>query len=260
LSPKETLTETVSLPLASILPPAARRADAASVAALADSMRVHGLLTPLTVREISASTEPHWCVLDGARRLAAARLLGWREISCVVTDYADAAARSLLEDLTRKRLNLFEQAEAIASLSRDEGWTQEEIASRLCVSQSTVANKLRLLRFLPDERRIILEANLTERHARTLLRLCGDDRLSAIRQIAAMRLNVAETEAYVDALLADDAAKPAAVWRTAADLAGFFASLAPVLERMRQAGFSSVVRRSETPGGVDVTIHFSREP
>ena len=259
MSPKKTLTESVFLPVASILPPASRSDAPASVAALADSLRKHGLLTPLTVRAISDSPEPRWCVLDGARRLMAAKLLGWREIACIVTDDTDAAARSLLEDLTHKRLDLFEQAEAIAALMREQGWTQEEIAARLCVSQSTVANKLRLLRFLPDERRLILDSNLTERHARTLLRVCGDERLSAIRQTAAMRLNVAETEAYVDEMLTNHSEIMESENNYPNGLSGFLASIVPVLAQTRIAGFTTQIHRTDTHDGFDITIHFSHE-
>jgi len=192
----------VSLPLEELTPNPHRPRrfyDPDSILSLADSIRRCGILQPLTVRPIG----PHrYALITGERRLRAAHLLEMREVPCIIeeTDEAEAAALSLLDHLHREQLDMFEQAAALSALLSTCSLTQEEAAARLSVSQSFVANKLRLLRFLPDERELILQGSLTERHARTLLRLQGDDRLRAIRRVIAHRMNVAETEAYVDRL------------------------------------------------------------
>ena len=176
--------------------------DADAVTALADSIRRHGMIQPITVRCADAEGGVYE-VIAGERRLRAARMLGMAEIPCAVVeaDERRAAAVSLIEAMQREKVHFFEQAEAIGDLLRNCDLTQEEAAAQLCVSQSFIANKLRLLRYGEDERSMIREGALTERHARALLRLCGEERAEAIRAVIRRRLNVAETEDYVDSLL-----------------------------------------------------------
>lgn len=176
--------------------------DEGAITALADSIRRHGMLQPITVRRTDAA-DGLYEVIAGERRLRAARMLGMAEIPCAVVeaDARRAAAVSLIGAMQREEVHFFEQAEAIGDLLRVCDLTQEEAAAQLCVSQSFVANKLRLLRYGEEERAMIREGNLTERHARALLRLCGEERAEAIRAVMRRRLNVAETEDYVDSLL-----------------------------------------------------------
>ena len=110
----------------------------------------------------------------------------------------------LIENIQREDLNIFEQAAAISSLIDIYGLTQEQAAKQLSSSQSYVANKLRILKLTPKERTEIIKHNLTERHARALLRLeNADDRLKAIQVIASKELNVASTDRYIDSLLSE---------------------------------------------------------
>ncbi len=253
--------------------------DPDAIAALADSIRQYGIIQPLTVRQ--NRTDGGYELIAGERRLRAARSLGMEAVPCVLlaADEGESAAMAIIENLQRENLNMFEQAAAISSLIRLYSLTQDEIAARLSVSQSFVANKLRLLRYLPDERELILSASLTERHARALLRLSGDDRLTALRQIITAHLNVAETEALVEEMLYRDAdsARDAAVppTRTTAkpeiprnrpailrDVRLFCNSLNHAVDIMRQAGISATTEKRETPAGVEIRVfipNVSRE-
>jgi ParB family chromosome partitioning protein len=102
----------------------------------------------------------------------------------------------------RKDLNMFELAYGMRNLIEQHGLTQDELAKRMSMSQSAIANKIRLLRFSYDEQRLILECGLTERHARALLRLeSAEERISTIERIVERSLTAEETEEYIDFLL-----------------------------------------------------------
>ncbi len=246
--------------------------DPDAISALADSIRQYGIIQPLTLRQTGDAES--YELIAGERRLRAARLLGMETVPCVflAADEGESAAMAIIENLQRENLNMFEQAAAISSLTRLHSLTQDEIAARLSVSQSFVANKLRLLRYLPDEREMILTASLTERHARALLRLSGDDRLTALRQIITDRLNVAETESLVEEMLNRDAVPAAVVApkpviprnRPAIlrDVRLFCNSLHHAVDIMRQAGISATTEKRETPEGTEIRVfipNVSRE-
>ena len=234
-----------------------------AIASLSDSIRQHGILQPLTVREIG---DGRYELIAGERRLRAAILLGMPEVPCIVmeVDERESAALAIIENLQRHDLNFFEQAAAIASLIETCSLTQEEAAARLSVSQSFVANKLRLLRFLEDERELILSSGLTERHARTLLRLSGDDRLTALREIVRRRLNVAETEEYVARLLTPPADEPAVRResnriRLTRDVRLFCNSVNNALDILRRSGVAAESSRRESDSYTEIWIRVPKE-
>ncbi len=228
-----------------------------AIASLSDSIRRHGIIQPLTVRALDNG---QYELIAGERRLRAAILLDMPEVPCVIleADEHQSAAMAIIENLQRENLNIFEQATAISSLIQTCSLTQEEVAARLSVSQSFVANKLRLLRYLPDEREMILSASLTERHARALLRLCGDDRLTALREVIARRLNVAETEAYVDKLLTAPAPPTPRQHHNpvCADVRLFCNTVNHALEIMRRAGVSATSEKTESDGKIEIVIQI----
>jgi ParB family chromosome partitioning protein len=158
--------------------------EEAGLRELAESVAAHGILQPLTVRRIyesdgttisNSSTEKtvSYQLIAGERRLRAAIAIGMETVPCIILDADNrrAAELALIENLQRENLNMFEQAGAIAALIDMHAMTQEEIARTLSVSQSCIANKLRLLRLTSEERDTILCAHLTERHARAFLRI-----------------------------------------------------------------------------------------
>lgn len=170
-------TQILRLPVEAIAPnPYQPRTDFAPepLAELADSIRRHGILQPLTVRR----TKTGWELVAGERRLRAAKLAGLDTVPClqIRAEDQESALLALIENIQRKDLHYFEEAAAIAAYLRQSGVTQEEAAALLGRSPSALANKLRLLRLSPDCRKLLVENGLSERHARALLRL--DDRRS----------------------------------------------------------------------------------
>lgn len=177
--------------------------DSTSLLRLADSIRRYGVLQPITVRhsDLSTAAIPKYEIICGERRYRASVVAGLSYIPCIIvtSDDMSSAELSIIENLLRDDLTMFEQAEAFNLLITTFKLTQEEVASRISLSQSAIANKLRLLRFTPAERNHIISSGLTERHARSLLRISDlDTRMRFIKIISKDKLNVASTEALID--------------------------------------------------------------
>lgn len=171
---------------------------------LADSIASNGLLQPIVVRRRSGGT---YELIAGERRLRACKSLGMREVPVLITSCSDreSAIFALTENLQRADLNMFEEAEGIRRLMEEWEITQEECAARLGRSQSAVANKLRLLKLPESVRKCILENNLTERHARALLRLQDpDEQKKVLGLILRNSMNVQQTDALVSKLLKEE--------------------------------------------------------
>ncbi|MBO5938142.1 MAG: ParB/RepB/Spo0J family partition protein [Clostridia bacterium] len=171
---------------------------------LADSIRRYGILQPLSVRPSDPEDIYRYELIAGERRLRAAKMLGYLTVPCIIMDVTEqtSAELAIIENLLREDLNMFEQAYGFRKLIENHHLTQEEVARRMSLSQSAVANKLRLLRLSYEEQRLILETGLTERHARATLRVeNAKKRLDAIRYISEKKLNVQESENYIEALL-----------------------------------------------------------
>lgn len=165
---------------------------------LANSIREYGVMQPITVRCIN---NINYEIVAGERRLRASKMLGLETIPAIVIDVADkdSAVIALIENLQRQNLNYLEEAEGYQNLINDYNITQEQLAKNLGKSQSTIANKLRLLR-LPDEvKNALIENNLSERHARALLKIPNETvQLNIIVQIISQNLNVKDTEELVE--------------------------------------------------------------
>ncbi len=172
-----------------------------ALAGLSRSIRENGILQPISVRRVFASK---FELVAGERRLRAAIMAGFKTVPCVILDCDEtqAAVFALLENLQRANLNMFEEAEAMRNLIEIWGLTQESVAKKLGKKQSTIANKLRLLKLDDEERALIKKANLTERHARAILKLeSKEQRKLMIKKIAAKNLNVQDTESLIDSIL-----------------------------------------------------------
>ncbi len=178
--------------------------DNNSIIRLADSIRRYGIIQPLTVRRSDEDDIYAYELVAGERRLRAARMLGYFTVPCIVieADERMSAEMAIIENLLRKDLNMFEQAYGFKRLIENHGLTQDEVARRMSMSQSAVANKIRLLRLSDAEQRLILENELSERHARALLRIESEaTRIEAIRHISSLSMNVVNAEHYIDLLL-----------------------------------------------------------
>ncbi|MBE6072410.1 MAG: ParB/RepB/Spo0J family partition protein [Clostridium butyricum] len=157
----------------------------------------HGIIQPLTVRVRGEIYE----LVAGERRLRAAKLANLPTVPCNVIDITDteSAEIALLENLQREDLNYIEEAEAYYNLINEHNFTQEEVAKRIGKKQSTVANKLRLLKLDKEVREICLSNNLTERHARALLTVPDEKlQLKIVQKVISSGLNVKKTEELIN--------------------------------------------------------------
>lgn len=219
--------------------------EAEALAGLAASIAENGLINPITVRGVGGG---RFELIAGERRLQAVRLLGLSHIGAIVekVDTESSAVAALVENLQRQQLGLFEEAEGIAALIRRQSMTQQQVAARLGVAQSTVANKLRLLRLPEKTREKIVALNLTERHARALLPLLPDEGLmeKALAEVEGKSLNVAKTEELVKELLDPPRQKGRRVLLLR-DLRIFFNTVEKAVKTMREAGVSVNTEREE---------------
>ena len=236
--------------------------------ALAASIREHGILEPLLVRKEPATDSiPVFHLIAGERRLRAAELAGLDTVPCVAIEASevDAAVIAIIENLHREDLNIFEEATAIGSLIGLSGMTQEQCARRLAVSQSYIANKLRLLRFSKEERELILQNGLTERHARALLRLSEEEERKRVIAVFIERgMNVAAAEEYIESLLcaesraAEIRSKPPKSEQRhkliIKDIRIFYNSIDHAVDIIKKSGIPVESSRKETDHGTLISI------
>ena len=181
--------------------------DERSLYGLAQSIKDYGIIQPLSVRltQNHDGSQPIYELISGERRLRASMLLFMETVPCVIIDASSqiSAEMSIIENLQREDLNFFEQARAVQKLIEMFGYTQEQTARRLSVSQSYIANKLRILKLAKEEQNIIVEYGLTERHARSLIRIPeAEERSQVLSVIIKRSMNVSSAEKYIDKILA----------------------------------------------------------
>lgn len=172
-----------------------------SLEELSQSIRQYGLLQPINVRKINHN---HYELIAGERRLRASKRAGFTHIRAFVQNAVeqDSAVIALIENLQRENLHFFEEAEGYLNLMRDHGMTQDELAKALGKNQSTIANKLRILKLPKRVKEIILANKLTERHARALLRLHNEEmQIKLVGIIKNKNLSVKLTEELVEKTL-----------------------------------------------------------
>ena len=177
--------------------------DEAALAELAESIRLHGIIQPLTVRKLSSG---YYQIIAGERRWRAARLAGLKEVPVVVIEADDrkAAELAMIENLQREDLNPMEEAEGYRALVENYGMTQEQAAQRVGKSRSAVANALRLLDLEENLKVLVEDGNLSAGHARAILPLSPALRVQAVKTIMQSSLSVRQTEQLVKRLLAKE--------------------------------------------------------
>ena len=170
---------------------------------LADSIRQHGVIQPLTVRKLSSG---YYQIIAGERRWRAARMTELTEIPAVVIEADDQKAMELamIENLQREDLNPMEEAEGYRALVENYGMTQEQAAQRVGKSRSAVANALRLLDLEENLKVLVEDGNLSAGHARAILPLSPALRVQAVKTIMQSSLSVRQTEQLVKRLLAKE--------------------------------------------------------
>ncbi len=233
--------------------------DPEAIAQLAESIRQYGVLNPLTVRR---SPSGGYELVAGERRLRAARVAGLNEVPCLViaADNEDSSAIALVENLQRRDLDFFEEAYGFKRLIDQYGLTQEEAARKVGKTQSAVANKLRLLRLSQKNMELIRSANLTERHARCLLRLDSEDeRINATNYIIEHDLNVSRSEQYIEELLKEretelPVQQERKVVRLIKDVRFFLNTLNRAVGVMVDSGIGATVQQQDSEDGLTLTI------
>ncbi len=230
---------------------------------LSQSISNNGLLQPLTVRKLK---NDEYELIAGERRLRASVMAGFTKIPCIVMKCSDkdSAIFALIENLQRKDLGMFEEARGINRLIRKYGITQEQAAIQLGKKQSTVANKLRLLRLSYDEQDWIIQAGLSERHARALLKIQDEEsRKEALSHIIAENLNVKETEKYISSLLDNKKVQPlhnnVDKKIVVKDVRIFVNTISRAVDTMRMSGIDAVSNKEETDDYIEYTVKIPKE-
>ncbi len=227
---------------------------------LSRSIEQYGILQPLTVRRVAGGYE----LVAGERRLRAARLAGLTEVPCLLlaVDDVQSGMVALVENLQRRDLDYIEEAEGLSRLMQLYGLNQEQAAAKVGKSQSAVANKLRLLRHSGPVLSKLREYHLSERHARALLKLPGEeDRLSVIDVIVRQQLSVAKTEAYIDAYIEKKNAQPVKYGMRKLilrDVRLFLNSINHSLDLVRGAGIDAKAEQEETEQEIVLTIRLPK--
>lgn len=225
--------------------------------ALAESIKCNGILQPLTVRKVNDSYE----LIAGERRLRAAKLCGFLLVPCIIHELSDrnSAILALVENIQRQDLSFFEEASAIEKLITYYGMTQEDAASKLGKAQSTIANKLRLLRLTDEEKELIVKFNLTERHARALLKLgSAEDRLNVLEKIITYNLNVEKTEKLIDDYIGSQKEKASYKKRSKVfqNVKMFVNTINRAVETMQAAGISADSKKIQSENYIEYRVRI----
>ena len=211
---------------------------------LAISIRMNGILQPITVRH----TDKGYELVSGERRLRASKLAGLISIPCIVVDVNNmkSAVFALIENLQRQNLNYFEEAIAIDRLMSEYGLSQEDAARRLGKAPSTVSNKLRLLSLPEEARNKLMENGLTERHARALLKLEKDEVMGVLDKIITKKLNVTQSEELIEEVLDKKESPKRNTKRMFSDVKIFLNTINSAVDTMKKSGIGADIRREDT--------------
>ena len=221
---------------------ARRTFEEQELAGLAQSIRENGLLQPISVRKAAEGYE---------------LVAQMTTIPAILCSYADeqTAALGLLENIQRTDLNPFEQAQGLRDILVLWDCTQAEAAKRLGMAQPTLANKLRLLQLTGDQRQFVLDNNLTERHARAVLRLPENRRSEALINIAKRRLNARQTDRYIEQLL-NSTAKGRHRISMVRDVRIFVNTIDHAIRLMTDNGVPATAHREEKDGYIEYTVRI----
>lgn len=230
---------------------------------LAESIKHNGIIQPLIVRKLPG-TDMKYELVAGERRLKAAKLAGEIQVPCVVieTNRQQSAILALMENMQRKDLNFFEEAQGIAKLISVYKLSQEEVAAYLGKAQSTVSNKLRLLKYSEREVEQFLNAGLTERHARALLKLSTEElRELAISKVISGNLTVQETEALVESLIIGEKEKASFEKRKVVlrDVRLYINTIKKTVENMNEVGIAAGIEKREGIGCIEYVVRIPLE-
>lgn len=219
---------------------------------LAASIAQYGVLQPLLV---APADNGRYMLIAGERRLRASKMAELQEVPVIISEYTSQqiAEIALIENLQREDLHFLEEAEGYEKLMQQFHITQEAMAARVGKKQSTIANKLRLLRLSDRIRKILVEANLSERHARALLKL--DDEEKQVQVLTAVIDNgysVRQTENYIEKMLADKKQEKKKRLVIVNDVRIYLNSIKQVVNAIKDVGIP--VNMEQTVDGEDVIV------
>lgn len=220
---------------------------------LALSIKENGLISPILLRKSGERFE----LIAGERRLMAFKMLGETSIPALIEEADDrrSATLAIIENMQRQDLTFFEEAQAIALLIKTQELTQQQAAERLGLSQSAIANKLRLLRLPKHQVDRLIEAGMTERHARALLPLCTDPRLErVVSRLIKERPTVVQTEKLIEGLQKQPKSKQGGRILILKDLRLFTSTIGHAVEVMKQAGIEAKTQMNEDEENIVYTI------
>lgn len=235
-----------------------------SLQELASSIGEYGVIQPLIVRAIADGFE----LVAGERRLRASKLAGLQQVPVIVKEFTDkeVAELAMIENLQREDLHFLEEAEGFQQLITSFGFTQEELAKRMGKNQSTIANKLRLLKLIPEVRAVVANEKLTERHARSLLKI-DDSRLQleVLELISEKNLNVRETEELIEEFLEDIAKQVEAkntpkrnVVKVIRDVRIFINTINNVVGEMKKTGLKIKVKQEQDEEFIHINLRIPK--
>lgn len=234
-----------------------------SIEELSRSIKEYGVMQPISVRLINGVS---YELVAGERRLRATRLAGLNTIPAIVINIKeqDSAIIAIIENIQRENLNFIEEAEGFQNLMEDYGFTQEELAKKIGKSQSTIANKMRILKLPKKTQKFILENNLSERHARALLKITDENiQLEILKKVVEQGLTVKKTEDLVEKILSerDDSnpqnKKDIKVKRLIRDVRLFSNSIKQSINVMKESGFNTDYIMDEVDGGYEILIRIA---
>ena len=262
MSNTEENTKVLNIPIKAILPnpyQPRRFFDLLSLGELSKSIKAFGIIQPLAVRRLCAG---EYELVAGERRLRAAEIAGLTTVPAIVVDVSDndSAMLALIENIQRKDLNFFEEGEAFYHLIVEHGLTQEQLSQKIGKKQSTIANKLRLLKLPAQLRQIILQNDLSERHARALLKLPERDRPQVLEYVVSRNLNIAETEKYVDDFICGKINHRTIDFKkiNKSDYKIFLNTIKKALDLVRQAGVITKTKQIEHDDCFEYVIRISK--
>ena len=258
---KNTDVQVLYVPLSKIVPnpyQPRKEFESEALSELADSIRQYGVLQPLLV---APGPDNNYILIAGERRLRASTMAGMGSVPVIVSEYTtqQIAEIALIENLQRKDLHYLEEAEGYEKLVNTFHLTQESMAGRVGKKQSTIANKLRLLKLSPSVRNTLHESDLTERHARALLKLENEEtQKTVLKKIIKDHLNVKQTEALIDKTLKQEwklnKKKPRIV--IVNDVRIYLNSIKNIMDAVKNSGIPSCMEQEMDGDDVVVTLRI----
>ncbi|MBR1493609.1 MAG: ParB/RepB/Spo0J family partition protein [Acidaminococcaceae bacterium] len=260
-SQKNTDVQVLQVPLSRIVPnpyQPRKEFESEALSELADSIRQYGVLQPLLV---APGEGGNYILIAGERRLRASIMAGLGIVPVIVSEYTtqQIAEIAMIENLQRKDLHYLEEAEGYETLVNTFHLTQEAMAIRVGKKQSTIANKLRLLKLPASVREVLHESELTERHARVLLKLETEEAQKTIlKKVLKDHLNVKQTESLVEKYLKEEGKenkkKPRVI--IVNDVRIYLNSIREVMETVKRSGIPSSMEQDMDGDDVVVTLRI----